>query len=143
MSTQTIDRSAPHFRRADDGTTWLVEAASELLEPGELVGVERRDGSMSWVIVDEIVDKGTPHWSGGVEMATATTLRPCGWSKLEDDTWGVSIPPELVPTAQAGEPVLVCRRDGAGHHVIVADLVPGHSDGWMVGTVVEEAGDDG
>ena len=109
------DPNVTTFRRPVEADAWLVEGPASEVIPGEVVGVERRDGSISWVWVTEVVERGLPAWADGVEVVSATFLPTASWRRGDGDVW------------------LVASKGGWVRQVVVDGLTPHPTaEGWML-----------
>jgi len=129
LAADTADTGSPRFRAFDD--EWWVEGPVEVLRPGAVVEVVKRNGDTSRVVVLEVEEQGG-------NVALASFCYPCHWVRVEQDgsdepVWMVRVPDELAATAEAGEPVPVVRRDGSVQHVVVESPLTGPDErgNWL------------
>jgi hypothetical protein len=126
-------RPAVQFRRDDAGEGYLIEGPADELVEGEVVGVEKRDGGISWVLVERVLEEGQPPWAD-CAVALATFVRPARWRK-EGDAWLVSLSPDVLDAAREGEPVPVVNGSGELRRLTVdPQTITAHPEveGWYV-----------
>jgi len=126
VSTKTSVRTS--FIRGTDGT-WLVQGPASEIKPGKVVKVNRKDGTVSIVVVTEVVDQGTPVWAGSVEIAAARTVRPGRWAR-DDGGWILMVPTDLLDFAK-GPKIPVARKNGTWEIMEVEVAGPANEFGWV------------
>lgn len=126
-------RPAVQFRRDDAGEGYLIEGPADELVPGEVVGVEKRGGGISWVVVGRVLEEGRPPWAD-CPVALAEFVRPARWRK-DGESWLLSLSPDVLDAARAGEPVPVVNGRGELRRLTVdPQTIVAHPEleGWCV-----------
>jgi len=129
VAADATSTKSPRFRQFDD--EWWVEGPVEILRPGAVVEVVKRNGDTSRVVILEVEEQGDG-------VALASFAYPARWVRVErgDDEkpdWLVAVPDELAAVAESGEPVPVVRRDGSVQHVVLTAPLRGPDErgNWL------------